>query len=140
MDFDLDLAVQQSAQNPVYYCQYAHARIHSILAKLASEGKCARDCTREELMQLTAPEETALITYLSTLPDVIIHAAKNYDPAKVTHYCTDLATHFHKFYNACRVNVEDEALMQARLCLCNCVKDTLFSILTMLRVDAPEKM
>ena len=140
MDFDLDLAVEQSAQNPVYYCQYAHARIHSILAKLAREGKTARKCTKEELMQLTQPEETALITYLSTLPDIIIHAAKNYDPAKVTHYCIDLATLFHKFYNACRVNVDDESLLQARLCLCNCVKDTLFSILSMLRVDAPEKM
>ena len=140
MDFDLDLAVEQSAQNPVYYCQYAHARIHSILSKLESEGKTARDCSREELMLLTEPEETALITYLSTLPDVIVHAAKNYDPAKVTHYCTDLATFFHKFYNACRVNVENEPLMQARLFLCNCVKDTLFSILTMLGVDAPDKM
>ena len=140
MDFDLDLAVEQSAQNPVYYCQYAHARIHSILSKLESEGKTARDCSREELMLLTEPEETALITYLSTLPDVIVHAAKNYDPAKVTHYCTDLATLFHKFYNACRVNVENEPLMQARLFLCNCVKDTLFSILTMLGVDAPDKM
>ncbi len=140
MDFDLDLAVQQSAQNPVYYCQYAHARICSILKKLASEGKAVRECAREELQKLTAPEETALIRYLSTLPDVIVNAAKNYDPAKVTHYAIELATLFHKFYNACRVNVEDEALMQARLLLCICVKDTLRSILTMLKVDAPEKM
>ena len=140
MDFDLDLAVQQNAQNPVYYCQYAHARICSILKKLQSEGKTARDCTREELQALTAPEETALIRFLSTLPDVIVNAAKNYDPAKVTHYAIELATLFHKFYNACRVNVEDETLLQARLTLCVCVKDTLHSILTMLKVDAPEKM
>ncbi len=140
MDFDLDLAAQQTAQNPVYYCQYAHARICSILKKLQSEGKAARAATREELHKLTAPEETALIRFLSTLPDVIVNAAKNYDPAKVTHYAIDLATLFHKFYNACRVNVEDEALLQARLTLCVCVKDTLRSILTMLKVDAPEKM
>ena len=140
MDFDLDLAVQQTAQNPVYYCQYAHARICSILKKLQSEGKTARQTTREELQTLTAPEETALIRFLSTLPDVIVNAAKNYDPAKVTHYAIDLATLFHKFYNACRVNVEDETLLQARLTLCVCVKDTLRSILTMLKVDAPEKM
>ena len=140
MDFDLDLAVQQTAQNPVYYCQYAHARICSILKKLQSEGKAARETARAELEKLTAPEETALIRFLSTLPDVIVNAAKNYDPAKVTHYAIDLATLFHKFYNACRVNVEDEALMQARLTLCVCVKDTLCSILTMLKVDAPEKM
>ena len=71
---------------------------------------------------------------------VIINAAKNYDPAKVTHYAVDLATHFHKFYNACRVSVEDEDLMQARLFLCVCVKDTMKSILNMLKVDAPERM
>ena len=140
MDFDLDLAVQQTAQNPVYYCQYAHARICSILAKLESEGKAVRSADRDELMLLTAPEETALIRFLSTLPEVIVNAAKNYDPAKVTHYAIDLATLFHKFYNACRVNVEDPSLFAARLTLCLCVRDTLRSILNMLKVDAPEKM
>ena len=140
MDFDLDLAVEESSQNPVYYCQYAHARICSILSKLSAEGKTARDCTKEELGKLVCPEERELIRFLSTLGDVIINAAKNYDPAKVTHYAVDLATHFHKFYNACRVSVEDEALMQARLFLCVCVKDTMKSILNMLKVEAPERM
>lgn len=140
MDFDLDLAVEQSSQNPVYYCQYAHARICSILAKLESEGKKARQCTKEELNKLTCPEERELIRYLSTLGDVIINAAKNYDPAKVTHYAVDLATHFHKFYNACRVSTDDEELMQARLFLCICVKDTMKSILNMLKVDSPDRM
>ena len=140
MDFDLDLAVEQTSQNPVYYCQYAHARICSIIAKLASEGKSARECTAEELMLLNAPEERELIRYLSTLGDVIIGAARNYDPAKVTHYAVDLATYFHKFYNNCRVGVEDEALMQARLMLCICTRDTLKSILNMLKVTSPERM
>ena len=140
MDFDLDLAVEQSSQNPVYYCQYAHARICSILAKLSSEGKQARTCTAEELEKLCESEERELIRYLSSLPQVIVNAAKNYDPAKVTHYAVELATLFHKFYNACRVNVEDEALMQARLFLCVCVKDTMKSILNMLCVDAPVRM
>lgn len=140
MDFDLDLAVEESSQNPVYYCQYAHARICSILSKLESEGKKARLCTKNELTKLVCPEERELIRYLSTLGDVIINAAKNYDPAKVTHYAVELATHFHKFYNACRVGVEDEELMQARLFLCICVKDTMKSILNMLKVDSPEKM
>ena len=140
MDFDLDLAVEQSSQNPVYYCQYAHARICSILSKLESEGKTARDCTAEELALLTTTEERELIRYLSTLGDVIINAAKNYDPAKVTHYAIELATHFHKFYNNCRVGVEDESLMQARIMLCVCVKDTMKSILNMLKVDSPERM
>ena len=140
MDFDLDLAVEQSSQNPVYYCQYAHARICSILAKLKEEGKEARDCTAEELMLLKAPEERELIRFISTLEDVIIGAAKNYDPAKVTHFAVDLATHFHKFYNNCRVNVDDESLRQARVTLCICVRDTMKSILNMLKVEAPERM
>ncbi len=140
MDFDLDLAVEQSSQNPVYYCQYAHARICSILAKLEAEGKKARDCSVQELELLKAPEERELIRYLSTLGDVIINAAKNYDPAKVTHYATELATFFHKFYSACRVGVEDEQLMQARLFLCICVRDTMKNILSMLKIDAPERM
>ena len=140
MDFDLDLAVQQSSQNPVYYCQYAHARICSILSKLQNEGTVIRDCTEDELSLLCASEEKELIRYLSSLEDVIIGAAKNYDPAKVTHYAIDLATHFHKFYNACRVNVEDESLKMARIFLCICVKDTMKSILKMLKVDSPERM
>ncbi len=140
MDFDLDLAVEQTSQNPVYYCQYAHARICSIISKLAAEGKNARECTAEELRLLNAPEERELIRFLSTLGDVIIGAAKNYDPAKVTHYAVELATCFHKFYNNCRVGVEDESLMQARLFLCICTRDTLKSILNMLKVTSPERM
>ena len=140
MDFDLDLAVEESSKNPVYYCQYAHARICSILEKLKSEGKVVRECSAQELELLKEKEERELIRYLSTLPEVIVNAAKNYDPAKVTHYAVELATLFHKFYNACRVGVEDESLMQARLCLCLCVKDTMKSILNMLKVDAPERM
>ena len=140
MDFDLDLAVEESSKNPVYYCQYAHARICSILEKLKNEGKTVRDCSEQELELLQEKEERELIRYLSTLPEVIVNAARNYDPAKVTHYAVELATLFHKFYNACRVNVEDEALMQARLCLCLCVRDTMKSILNMLKVDAPERM
>lgn len=140
MDFDLDLAVEQTSQNPVYYCQYAHARICSIISKLETEGKKSRQCTAEELEMLNCPEERELIRFLSTLGDVIISAAKNYDPAKVTHYAVDLATCFHKFYNNCRVGVEDENLMQARLFLCICTRDTLKSILNMLKVTSPERM
>ncbi len=140
MDFDLDLAVEQSSQNPVYYCQYAHARICSILKKLASEGKEPRECTIPELVLLNAPEEKELIKHLASLTDEIINSAKNYDPAKITRYAVDLATLFHKFYNACRVNCEDEALMQARLSLCMCVKNVLKNILTMFRINVPESM
>ena len=140
MDFDLDLAVEQSSQNPVYYCQYAHARICSILKKLESEGKTPRECTIPELVLLNASEEKELIRHLASLTDEIINSAKNYDPAKITRYAVDLATLFHKFYNACRVNCEDEALMQARLSLCLCVKNVLKNILTMFRINVPESM
>ena len=140
MDFDLDLAVKQSSQNPVYYCQYAHARICSILSKLASEGKTVCDCTEAQLEQLKEPEERALITHLAALPGVIVSAAKNYDPAKVTHYAIELATFFHKYYNACRVNVDNEELMKSRVFLCVCVRDTMKNVLTLLKVDAPERM
>ncbi len=140
MEFDLDLAVEQSSQNPVYYCQYAHARICSIIKKLKSEGIEPRDCTEEELETLKAPEERELIRHLSGLTNEIVNSAKLYDPAKITRYVIDLATLFHKFYNACRVQCDDEALMQARLYLCVCVKDTIKNILEMLRITVPESM
>lgn len=140
MEFDLDLAVEQSSQNPVYYCQYAHARICSIIKKLKAEGIDPRDCTEEELEVLKAPEERELIRHLAGLTNEIINSAKLYDPAKITRYVVDLATLFHKFYNACRVQCDDEALMQARLFLCVCVKDTIKNILEMLRITVPESM
>lgn len=138
MDFDLDLALEQSAQNPVYYCQYAHARICSIFKKLGLDD--APECSDEELALLTAPEERELIRHLAALTGEIVNASKNYDPARITRYCVELATLFHKFYNACRVNTEDEALMHARLCLCACVRSTLKGVLTMLKITVPETM
>lgn len=140
MEFDLDLAVEQSSQNPVYYCQYAHARICSIIKKLKAEDIEPRDCTEEELETLKAPEERELIRHLAGLTNEIVNSAKLYDPAKITRYVIDLATLFHKFYNACRVQCDDEALMQARLYLCVCVKDTIKNILEMLRITVPESM
>lgn len=140
MEFDLDLAVEQSSQNPVYYCQYAHARICSIIKKLKAEGIEPRDCTKEELEALKAPEERELIRHLAGLTNEIVNSAKLYDPAKITRYVIDLATLFHKFYNACRVQCDDEVLMQARLYLCVCVKDTIKNILEMLRITVPESM
>lgn len=140
MEFDLGLAVSQNSENPVYYCQYAHARICSILRKLAEEGKAPRKCTIPELVLLNAPEEKELIRHLASYTDEIISSAKNYDPAKITRYAIELATLFHKFYNACRVNCDDEALMQARISLCLCVKTVLSNILTMFNISVPELM
>ena len=140
MDFDLDLAVEQSNQNPVYYCQYAHARICSILKKLEIEGVKARKPEKTELQLLTSEEEKDLISHLASLTGVIVNAANTYDPAKITHYATDLATKFHRFYNAQRVMVDDEALMQARIFLCLCVRRTMKNVLSMLKINAPESM
>lgn len=140
MDFDLDLAVEQSSQNPVYYCQYANARIHSIIKKIEGDGVKVRDCEKAELMRLNAPEEIELIRHLAAFTGEIQNAAKNYDPAKITRYCVDLATLFHKFYNACRVAVEDESLMQSRLHLCKCVMTTITNVLTMFNISVPESM
>lgn len=114
-DFDLDLAIEQSSQNPVYYVQYAHARICNIIKGLAESGITQRACTDEELALLTAPEEIELINKLASLTGEIITSAKTYDPARVTHYVYETATLFHKFYNACRVKGEDESLMQLSL-------------------------
>lgn len=140
MDFDLDLAVEQSAQNPVYYCQYAHARICSIFKKLGIKGIEEIDAADSELALLTAPEERELISHLASLTGEIVNSAKNYDPARITRYSVELATLFHKFYNACRVSTEDEALTHARLYLCSCVKSTLHSVLTMFKIEVPESM
>ncbi len=139
-DFDLDLAVNESNSNPVYYVQYAYARICSIIRNLASEGIEKRACTTEELEKLTAAEERELIVHIAALTDEIIVSAKAYDPAKITHYVEELATKFHKFYAACRVKVEDEALMQARLTLCSATATVIKNVLTLLKIDAPEKM
>ncbi len=140
LDFDLKLAVEQSAQNPVYYVQYAHARICSILKNLAAEGIAPRACGVSELNLLVTPEEHELIRHLGTLPSEIEAAAREYDPARITRFCIELATLFHKFYNACRVKGEDEPLMQARLNLCLCVRDVLRNVLGLLKIDAPETM
>ena len=140
MDFDLDLAVTQDNQNPVYYVQYAHARICSIFKALSEDGVAPRTCTPEELSLLTAPEELELIHHLALYGSEIISAAKDYDPTKITRYVTRAATLFHKFYNACRVKGENEALMQARLTLCACTRAVIKNVLTMFNITCPDAM
>ncbi len=139
-DFDLELATKQNSENPVYYVQYAHARICSILSKAKEQGAEMRVPDVEELNMLNSAEERELITHLAGLTDEIITSAKKYDPAKITHYVIELATLFHKFYNAQRVMVDNEGLMMARLYLCTAVKNTIKNILTMLKIDVPESM
>lgn len=140
LDFDLDLAVQQDSKNPVYYVQYAHARLCSLFKMLEGEGLCLRDCTDEELSLLSAPEEIGLIRHLSAYTDEIVEAAKNYDPARIPRYAVMLATLFHKFYTACRIKGEEAHLASARLYLCACVRTVLRNTLSLLKITAPEHM
>lgn len=139
-DFDLDLAVSQTSQNPVYYVQYAHARICSVLRKMEEEGINISDPSFDNLKNLTLPEETEIIKYMATLPNVINESAKNYDPARITRYVIDLATMYHKFYTNCRIMGEEEPVMQARLSLSLAVKQVIKNILDMLKITCPESM
>ena len=140
MDFDLDLAVQQDAQNPVYYVQYANARICSILRALEKEGIAPRGCTDEELARLDSPEEMELIRHIAAYTDEITGAARDYDPARITRYVIALATLFHKFYNAKRVKGEEDGLLHARLLLCVASRTVIRNVLRMFNISAPETM
>lgn len=139
-DFNLDLAVEQSSKNPVYYCQYAHARICSILKNKGADGIDYLSADNYELNLLVAEEEKELIRHIAGLTGEIISAAKELDSAKLTKYAYDLAALFHKFYNACRCDVEDEQLKKARLYLCNATKIVLANVLKLLKIEAPENM
>lgn len=138
-EFDLDLAVEQSSQNPVFYVQYAHARICSLLANLSAEGIEIPE--NADLDLLDNSREIELIRHIASLPHEINLAAKSYDPAKITKYTFDLATLFHRFYDGCSVkNAETPELMNARILLCLAVRQTLRNALSILNVDRPEKM
>ena len=139
-DFDLDLAVNESSSNPVYYVQYAYARICSIIRNLEAEGIKRRKCSQDELTLLNTPEERELTLHIAALTDEIIMSAKTYDPARITHYVTELATKFHKFYSVCRVKGNDDSLTQARLTLCSDTATVIRNVLTLMKITAPEKM
>ncbi|WP_297961820.1 arginine--tRNA ligase [uncultured Ruminococcus sp.] len=138
-EFDLGLAIEKTSQNPVYYVQYAHARICSMLRALAEEGISVPESADLDL--LTDPREIELIRHLASLPGEIDAAARTYDPAKITKYAIDLATLFHRFYDGCSVkNAGSEELMKARLLLSVAVRQTLRNALEILNIDRPEKM
>lgn len=139
-EFDLDLAVEKSSQNPVYYVQYAHARICSLLRNLAEEGIRPAELTGERMQQFTQPQEIELIRYIAMLPQEIDTAAKHYDPSRITKYTVELATLFHKFYDACTVKNAEPQLRAARLALCAATRQALANALTMLKITCPEKM
>jgi arginyl-tRNA synthetase len=139
-DFDLGLAIEQSSQNPVYYVQYAHARICSIIANLEADGVKLEKLSGKDFDILSAPEEVELVRHLAALPREIDDAAKNYDPSRITKYSIELATKFHKFYAACRVKDENKSLCAARLSLCEAVKIVLENCSEILKIDCPDSM
>ena len=137
LDFDIDLAVSQSNENPVYYVQYAHARICSVLAQWP--GTPAR-LAGSNLALLTSSHELALCAQLREFPVIIEAAARDYAPHGIAFYLKELAAAFHGWYNAERLLVDDEALKQARLALALAVQATLANGLNLLGVSAPESM
>ena len=140
LDFDLDLAVRQDSENPVYYVQYAHARICSLIANLAAEGESVKKAADIDATVFADPAERALIKALSQLPDEIHLAARGYDPSRINRYLVSLAGDFHRFYNACRIKGEESAVLSARLKLADSVRSVLANCLALLGVSAPEKM
>ena len=140
LDFDLDLAVRQDSENPVYYVQYAHARICTLLAMLESEGHTVKSASEINPALLADETERALIKELSAFPEEIKLAARDYDPSRVNRYLMELAARFHRFYNACRIKGAEEELLDARLKLAASVKTVLENGLSVLGVTAPEKM
>jgi len=140
IDFDLDQAVKTDNDNPVYYVQYAHARICSILKKLASEGVPFAGTDQVDPSLLTDPTEMDLVRMLAAFPQEIVLAAEKYDPSRLNRFVIDLASAFHRFYGNCRIQGADPAVQQARLALCTGVKQTICNVLTMFKINVPEKM
>lgn len=140
LDFDLDLAVRNDSENPVYYVQYAHARICSLLKKLDEQGVRFAGAEQVDAAVLTDPSEQALLRLLAAFPAEIVAAADKYDPARITRYCIDVATAFHRFYNACRILDVEGAVQQSRIALCLGVRSVIHNILTMFKINAPESM
>lgn len=139
LEFDLELAIEESSSNPVFYVQYAHARICSILRRMEEEGTGYKNIPVSEL-NYSHPAELALIRHIAALPDCINEAAKDYNPSKITKYLCDLAQLFHKFYDNCKIKGEEDNTLQSRLSLCVATKTVFKNLLDLLKVDAPEKM
>ena len=140
IDFDLDQAVKTDNDNPVYYVQYAHARICSILRKLESEGVEFLGAENTDATLLTDPAELDLIRMLAAFPQEIVMAAEKYDPSRINRFVIDLASAFHRFYGSCRIQGADPALQQARIALCIGVRNVIRNVLTMFKINVPDKM
>ena len=138
VEFDLELAVRQDSENPVYYVQYAHARICTLLAALAEEGQAVPETADVSLLK--DPTERELIKQLAALPEEIHLAAQSYDPSRINKYVTELAARFHRFYTACRLKGAEEDVLKARLLLADCTRRVIALSLSIIGVSAPEKM
>ena len=140
MEFDLGLAVREDSENPVYYVQYAYARICTLVKALAAEGYTVPAAAEADLSVLIADEEKALIKQLAQYPAVVQLAARDYDPSFINRYLVELAAAFHKFYNACRIKGEAENVLLARLKLADTARAVLKNGMTLIGCSAPEKM
>ena len=140
VEFDLDLAVRQDSENPVYYVQYAHARICTMISALKAEGHEVPDISSVDLSLLTAEQERELIKQIAMLPEEIRLAARDYDPSRINKYVTELAARFHRFYTACRIKGAEEGVLNARLCLADTVRKVIALSLSVIGVSAPSKM
>ena len=138
--FDLELAQRQDNENPVYYVQYAHARICTLLAALAAEGHAVPEASAVSAACLTDPTERELIKQLAALPEEIRLAARDYDPSRINKYVTELAARFHRFYTSCRIKGAEPGVLEARLLLADCVRRVIAISLSIIGVTAPEKM
>ena len=140
VEFDLDLAVRQDSENPVYYVQYAHARICTMLSALAADGHEVPDINSADLSLLSTEQERELIKQVALLPEEIRLAARDYDPSRINKYVTESAARFHRFYTACRIKGAEEGVLNARLCLADTVRKVIALSLSVIGVSAPEKM
>ncbi len=140
VEFDLDLAVRQDSENPVYYVQYAHARICTMIAALREDGHEVPCADGVDLSVLETEQERELIKQVALLPEEIRLAARDYDPSRINKYVTELAARFHRFYTACRIKGAPEGVLEARLVLADTVRRVIALSLSIIGVSAPEKM
>jgi arginyl-tRNA synthetase len=140
LDFDLELAKRQSSDNPVYYVQYAHARVCSIKRNAQEQGVALPKQGAVDLSSLILPEELLLAKHLARYPETVVGAAQGCEPHRIVYYLQELAAQFHSYYNRQRILVEDPATTQARLYLIDGVSTVLANALNLLGVDAPERM
>lgn len=140
LEFDLDLAVREDSENPVYYVQYAHARICSLVQALEEEGHSVPKFADIDATLLSTEQEIDLIKQISALPEEIRYAARDYDPSRINRYVIELAARFHRFYNACRIKGEAEEILKARLKLAYTTRQVIAICLSIIGVSAPEKM